>query len=138
MDLHEDIAVVKEIKDNFVFIEIIKTGACDNCALRGICHANERKNIHKIRNKLKLNVGDMVRVHISPGVRIFSSFLIFIFPIICMIIFYIISKFVIRLTENFSILLSFIGLLLSGIIIHSVDKKYANSINFEIVERVKQ
>ena len=135
MEVQEDIAVVKSVNGQTVIIQIKKTDSCKSCSMKGICGTSSRPIEHKIKTDLELKAGDLLKVNISPGVKIFSSFIIFIFPILLMIIFYFFGKILLN-SENLAILFSFIGLLLSGIIIYFVDKKYAKKIHFEIVEKI--
>lgn len=135
---HEDLAVVKEINDGFVFIEMQTSGSCDKCAMHGICHGMDKKLQHKIKTDMELNEGDLIRVQVSASMRVFSSFIIFIFPILAMLLFYGLGKYLFRFSENFSILFSFAGLILSGITIYFIDKKYTEKIIFKIIEKVEK
>ena len=135
---HEDLAVVKEMKDGFVYIEMQTSGSCDKCAMHGVCHGMDKKLQHKIKTDMELSEGDFIRVHVSASMRIFSSFIIFIFPILSMLLFYGLGKYLFRFSENFSILFSFTGLMLSGITIYFIDKKYTEKIKFEIIEKVEK
>ncbi len=135
---HEDLAVVKKIKDGFVFIEMQTSGSCEKCAMHGICQGMDKKLQHKIRTDMELSEGDFIRVQVSASMRVFSSFIIFIFPILSMLLFYGLGKYLIRFSENFSILFSFAGLMLSGITIYFIDKKYTEKIIFKIIEKVEK
>jgi positive regulator of sigma E activity len=135
---HEDLAVVKEIKDGFVFIEMQTSGSCDKCAMHGICQGMDKKLQHKMRTDMELSEGDLIRVQVSASMMVFSSFIIFIFPILSMLLFYGLGKYLFRFSENFSILFSFAGLILSGITIYFIDKKYTEKIIFKIIEKVEK
>jgi positive regulator of sigma E activity len=133
----EDIAVVRAVQGTTVTVEMMKTGACDSCAMSGVCVGHDKTVQHTIQTDRQLAVGDTVRVSVSPGMRIFSSVIIFLFPILCMILFYLVSRYVVHTSENLAILLSFVGLLLSGLVVYGVDKKCASRIRIEIVEKVQ-
>ncbi len=135
MEVQEDIAVVKEINDHIATIQIKKTDSCKSCSLKGVCGPASKPVEHQTKTDLELKTGDLVKVYISPGVKLLSSFVVFIFPIFVMIIFYFLGKILIK-SENPAILLSIFGLLISGIFIYFIDKKYAKKIHFEIVEKV--
>jgi len=136
MDNHEDIAIVRKIEENFVHVEVERSGSCDGCAVSGICNSNERIILHKIKTELKLTIGDKVKVDIAPSLRIFSSFIVFIFPIITMLLFYVISKYVLIFSEDLSIVISLFGLLLSGLFIYLIDKKFENRLSFKIIKKL--
>ena len=134
-DVHEDIAIVKEINNGEVVVEIEPSGACDSCSISGVCGGKDKKVIHRIKTDRRLELGQKVRIEISSGLRIVSSLMLFLFPIILMIIFYFIAK-EIGINEDFSILISFAGLLLSGIVLKIVDKKLAKKFKAKIIEEL--
>lgn len=136
-EIQEDLAVVKSIEGKTVIIEMQKNGSCDSCAMSGICAGNDKTYTHKIETEMTLKIGDIVRVHIAPSIRIFSSFLLFVFPILMMILMYTVAK-LLHSSENIAIITSFIGLIISGIIIYILDKKIGRKINFEIIERISK
>lgn len=136
MDNHEDIAVVRKIEENIVQVEIERTGSCEGCAVSGICNSNNKIILHKIKTDLKLKIGDKVQVNIAPSLRVFSSFVVFIIPIITMLSFYLISKYLFKLNEDLSIIISLLGLLLSGLFIYLIDKKFANKLSFKITKKL--
>ncbi|RLC51879.1 MAG: hypothetical protein DRZ79_02050 [Candidatus Cloacimonadota bacterium] len=137
MEYQEDSAVVTECGKDFVKLEIIKSGACKSCSLSNLCAANQNKVTVRVKTDLDLKTGDIVKIYISPGTKLFSSFLIFIFPIISMIIFYFLGKYLFAVQENVSILLSFLGLLFSGIVIYYLDKVYQKKINYKIIAKIE-
>jgi len=136
MENHEDIAVVKKIEKDFVYVEVERTGSCEGCAVSGICNSNDKTILHKIKTDMQLKINDKVKVDIAPSLRILSSLIVFIFPIITMIVFYLLSKFVIILSEDISIVISLFGLLISGLVIYFLDKKFENKLSFKILKKV--
>ena len=136
MDNHEDIAIVRKVDGNLVHVEVERTGSCDACAVSGICNSNEKTILHKIRTDQQLIVGDRVNVDIAPSLRIFSSFVVFIFPILLMLSFYLISKYLFILNEDISIVISLFGLLISGLFIYLIDKKFENKLSFKVTKKL--
>ena len=136
MDNHEDIAVVRKIEGNFVHLEVERTASCEGCAVSGICNANDKTILHKIKTDLKLDIGNRVQVDIAPSLRVFSSFVVFIIPILTMLSFYLISKYLFILNEDLSIVISMFGLLLSGLFIYIIDKIFANKLSFKITKKL--
>jgi positive regulator of sigma E activity len=134
--VQEDIGIVTNIKNRIATVEIQKGGGCKSCSVSGICGGNDKTVTHKIQTELELQVGDKVRLFVSSGVKLFSSFIVFIFPILTMIIFYLLGKYILSFSENISILFSVTGILISGILIYIIDKKYANKLHFEIEEKI--
>ncbi len=138
MDYQEDLAVVKEYKNGYAFIEIQKTDSCKSCGMNAICGKGSKNSRCKVKTDLDLKPGDVVEIYISAGVKVVSSLIIFIFPILMMIAFYLLAKFVFKFNENFSILSSFTGLLISGIIIYITDKLLTEMVNIVIVNKVEK
>jgi len=138
MENHEDIAVVRSIKDNIAQVEIERTGSCEGCAVSGFCNSSNRTILHKIKTDIDLKVGDRVHVNIAPSLRILSSFVVFIIPIITMLFFYLISKYIFALNEDLSIMISMVGLLLSGLLIYYIDKKFANKLSFRLIKKLEK
>lgn len=136
MENHEDIAVVRKIENNYVYVEVERAGSCEGCAVSLICNSNDKTIIHRIKTDLKLNINDKVKVDIAPSLRILSSFTVFIFPILTMLVFYLLSKYLFILNEDLSIVISLFGLLLSGLVIYLIDKKFENKLNFKIVTKL--
>jgi len=134
----EDRAKVIDLFPGGVVIEIEKSGSCNSCAISGVCGGADSSFVHRLKTDMKLDLGDIIEISISSGVKLLSSFIVFILPILSMILFYFIAKFAIKLPENFAILISFVGLLLSGFAIYILDKKFAKKIHFEIIGRVKE
>lgn len=132
----EDLAVVSEVHEDFILVQMMKSGACHSCGMSGFCHGKDRTVTHKIFTTVKYNVGDLLRIEISAGLRVATSFLIYVVPILAMILFYSFSSYLFHFSEPVSILLSFAGLVLSGILIHRIDKKMGSKIKFEIIEKV--
>ncbi len=132
----EEIAVIKEVFDDEVLIQIERKGACRSCSLNMLCMGGENKAEFRIRTALNLKPGDRVKLNIKPESRLISSFLIFVFPILMMIIFFVTAHYLLSLSEGISIVISLAGLLFSGFIIKYIDKKSSEKISVEIVEKL--
>jgi len=130
----EDIAVVKETGEDYVLVEMMRTGACDTCAMTGLCHGHDKSIKHKIITDNEYSIGDKVKIDISANLRVASSLFIFLFPVLMMILFYSLSRYVFIFADGISILISFAGLIISGFTIYLVDKKVAKKLKFEIIE----
>lgn len=118
----EDIGIVKSYENGIATIEVIPTGACDSCAINGICAGKDKKIEHKIPYDKPLKVNDRVEIEIKAADRVFSSFLVFLFPLIVMVIFYVLARYALGLAEKWGILISMLSLLLSGTILKIIDK----------------
>lgn len=132
----EDLAVVTEVHSEHVLVQMMKSDSCHSCGLSGFCHGKEHTVTHKIAAEGNYKIGDIVKVEISAGVRIITSMLVFLVPVLTLIIFYAIAAYLLNLSEPLSILISFSGLILSGIAIYLVDKNLGKKISFEIKEKV--
>ena len=137
IELKGERALVLEVLKGEILIEIQKGSSCDSCAIHGVCSGQNRTFQHRIKTDGKFEKGDIIEVNISSGVKLMSSFIVFILPVIAMIAFYFIVRYAIELSENFAILASFGGLLLSGGLIYLLDKIYADKVHFEVMGKVK-
>ncbi|MCF7793272.1 MAG: SoxR reducing system RseC family protein [Candidatus Cloacimonetes bacterium] len=134
----EDAAVVIEVHDDFILVQMMKSGSCDSCGMSGLCHGKDRTVTHKIFTDKKYEVGDLLKVEVAPGLKIATSMLVFLVPILTMILFFAIASFGLHLSEPIAILSAFIGLILSGIVIYRIDRKFGKKIKFEIKEKVEK
>jgi len=137
MEIIEDVAIVKEVKDNKVLVEIAGAESCNSCSFKGMCsHKGEPRDIW-VETEYELSQGDKVKLFISPALKIASSFTVFLLPIIIMLTFYLVSKYLFSISEDISILVSILSLGISGLLIWVFDKKWSKRIKFEIVEVIK-
>jgi positive regulator of sigma E activity len=132
----DNIATVKHVAGNEVTLEVEKKGACKSCAINMLCMGSENKTVFTLKSNLDLKAGDRVRLHISTGSRLLSSFVVFIFPIIVMVCFYFMARYMFSLKEDYAIISSIFGLLLSGLLIKIIDIKLADKIDVKIIERI--
>ncbi|MCF7919490.1 MAG: SoxR reducing system RseC family protein [Candidatus Cloacimonetes bacterium] len=138
MEIIEDIAIVKEVRNKQVLVAIPRSESCESCAAHGLCHKGEEPATHWITSDLKLEKGDYVKLFISPALRITSGIIIFLLPVFIMLIFYLIPRFLLSATENISILSSILSLGVSGLVIYILDKSWGKRIRFEIVEKLSE
>jgi len=138
MEIIEDIAIVSEVKDHKVLVKLPESDSCASCAIHGICQVGDNTSSHWIDTDLRLQVGDKVKIFISPALKIMSSFIVFLLPVIMMILVYLIIKYLFMGSENASILGSVLSLGLSAVIIYALDKKWSEKLRFEIIERVSE
>ncbi|MBN2461596.1 MAG: SoxR reducing system RseC family protein [Candidatus Cloacimonetes bacterium] len=138
MEYKEDIGTVITCGNGEAVVEISPGESCTNCKLVSICGGGTRPSRFRIKTGLALTAGDKVRISVTAGIRIISSLIIFIMPILLMIIFYLFSRFLLMFKENLSILISLVGLAISGLLIYILDKKYAAKIEFTIIGKVEE
>lgn len=134
-----EIGIVVNIKDNFVFVEVEKGESCSNCQLKSLCfHKGNETTIFKIKNILNAKKGDKISFVIEPKIRILSSFLIYIVPIIFLITTYSFCKYIFNISENLSILLAIISIPLCYFILKFIDKLFARKklINPKMIKKI--
>ncbi|MCD4828302.1 MAG: SoxR reducing system RseC family protein [Candidatus Cloacimonetes bacterium] len=131
---HDEIAVVHEVREGGVVIEIERGSGCDKCVVSGICMGKDRIARHFVPTDKSLRVGDRVRFEVSPVVRVAASLLLFLFPILMLVAFYLLARFAFGWNEEIAIVCSFAGLLASGFIIWRFDRKLGHKASFEIVD----
>ncbi|MDD3049846.1 MAG: SoxR reducing system RseC family protein [Candidatus Cloacimonetes bacterium] len=134
---NEDTGIVKEIIGDCAVVELLVNSSCESCAMHGLCGGAKKVPIHKIKNDFNLKPGDKVELEISAGTKVFSSVILFLLPIVSMLLFYAIAK-AVGFSEDVSIIVSFAGLLASGIAIRYIDKAYQNKLNINIVRKISE
>jgi positive regulator of sigma E activity len=136
IDNIEDIGIVTKINGTIVTVEMKKSGACESCAIRGMCMGKNTITTHEVETSIPLKTGDFVHIFIEPKYKLLSSFLLFIFPVLMMILTYLFCFFIFHITEKYSIGITFGSLIISGIIIYFIDKKCKHKLQIKITEKV--
>jgi positive regulator of sigma E activity len=138
MELIEDIAVVREVKDGKARVQLPETGNCKSCVMNGVCRQGHQLKSHWIETDIELKPGDLVRIFVAPALRIASSFIIFLLPIFVMLAVYLVFKYLFLSSENIAIMSSILSLGLSAFIIYLLDKIWGKKIKFEILEKLNE
>ncbi len=141
LNLNEEISVdeigyVTEVGKDYIIVEQTPASTCKSCSMHGFCGAGAEHPKNKIMTKDKYEVGEKIRVRLSPSKRIIDSLIIFILPILMMIIFYALGKFAFHFTEDLSIVSSIVGLVVSAGIIKIIDVKIGDDFKLEILEKL--
>jgi positive regulator of sigma E activity len=134
----EDLGIVTKIEGKLATVVLSKSGACDHCAISGICMGKNSSVTHQIETEFALHIGDTVRIFIEPKYKLLSSFLVFIFPIIIMILAYLVSFYVFQFSEKISIGITLCSFLVSGLIVYFIDKKLQHKLKVKILEKVEK
>ncbi|PID27320.1 MAG: hypothetical protein CR982_06110 [Candidatus Cloacimonadota bacterium] len=113
--------VVQRVDERFAYITMRLEGGCKTCVNKALCFAGDKPIPLKIENALDLNKGDIVEFDIKPAKKIISGFLLFILPIFNLIAGYYLGAYYGK-SEVSGIIGSFIGILVSGIELISINK----------------
>ena len=116
--------IVKAVDGKKITITRLDSNSCGSCGMHGICGIKNQPEF-VVFSETDVSVGDTIDLIVSPSAKILSAFLVFMLPIIFMFIFYIVAQYLLNFNEKLSILISFAGLLISGIFIKFFDKKLA-------------
>lgn len=120
-----DTGRVIELQNKHAIVEIENKRACNNCALSSFCLQNKKDDIRlKMKNTMNAKIGDKVKFEIPPGIKILSNFYVFILPLIIIIITYLFAKNIFNLSENLSIIISVLSLILSYFIIKYINRNF--------------
>lgn len=121
-DTPTDVGTVVDIREGNAVVEFSKSDACTTCKLKTFCFFQEGDITSlSMTNTLSAKVGDIVQFEILPQARILSSFLVFIVPILFLISTYFLCRSGIGLSENLSILLSLLSVVLSFLLVKIID-----------------
>ncbi len=132
----DEIGYVTEIGNGYIIVEQTPAAVCKSCSMHGFCGAGAEHPKNKIFTKEKYEVGEKIRVRLSPSKRILDSLIIFILPIFMMIVFYALGKVAFHFSEDLSIVSSIVGLIFSAGIIKIIDVKIGDDFKLEIIERL--
>lgn len=77
----EEIGKVVELKGEMATVEMSAKGACDCCAARIICRPGGDKMYTEALNQAHAEVGQMVKVEMTPKSAVEAAVLLFIVPV---------------------------------------------------------
>jgi len=130
----EEKGTVTEVSGNIAKVEVDKKQACEACTASSFCNATgERSNIIDATNEIGAQTGQKVIIEFVPGSIIKGSFLVYIVPIIMLVLFSSVAQLVTK-KEIFSIIWGVLGIVISFVIIRSVDKTK----KIKLIPRVKE
>lgn len=112
--------VIKKIDGNKITVKLYKDTACSHCSG---CSGDSKygKDFEFVTDR-KAEIGDTVTFEIAAGKVIKAASIAYIFPAVAMIGGYFFGNKLLHLNENKSILSSFIGLLLSFVVLFLYDR----------------
>lgn len=130
------VGVVKKFENGEATVLMDVQGGCSSCGMHGVCGTSNNCTEHVITTDIKLEAGDKVIIYIDPSKRIFSALLLFIFPIINLVIFYYIAS--MFLSETYSIILGFVGLVVAFLVNRIIDKIWGKKISYMIAAKYEE
>jgi len=132
----DETAIVCEVLENEVLVEMERKGGCSSCSMNVLCMGGANQKRFKVQTTLKLSKGDAVRLNISPASRLLSSFIVFVVPVLMLIVGYYFVKLILKMPEDAAVFGSLLTMLFSVIILKIADKKFSSKIKVEIVEKI--
>lgn len=128
--LQEDVGTVVSVQGNSIRVEVVRSGGCKSCSMRGMCFGRNTPAVFDLISELVLHEGDRVTLEISPGTRVLSAVLVFGLPLVFLFTGFLISSQF--LAELPSILIAFAATVLSFIIIRLIDKRIGGKLQVSI------
>jgi positive regulator of sigma E activity len=121
-DTPADVGTVVDIQNGLAIVKYSRSDACNTCKLKAFCFQKGGDvTTLTMKNALNAKTGDKIQFEISPQIRILSSFLVFILPVLCMIGSYFLFKEGFSFSENLSILLSLISIVVAFVFVKIID-----------------
>lgn len=131
--------VIKKIDGNKIIVKLYKDTSCSHCS--GCSGDSKYGKDFEFTTDMKANIGDTVTFEISTGKVIKAASIAYVFPAITMITGYFLGEKLLGLSENQSIIASFLALVVSFIVLYLYDKfivkKQTNS-EIEIISIEKE
>lgn len=112
--------IVKKIDGNKIIVKLYKDTACSHCS--GCSGDSKYGKDFEFTTDMKAEIGDTVTFEISAGKVIKAAFIAYVFPAVAMIVGYFLGEKLLGLSENQSIITSFIALVLSFGVLYFYDK----------------
>lgn len=128
--LQEDVGTVISVQGTRVRVELVRSGGCKSCSMRGMCFGRNTPAVFDLSTDLHLQEGDRVSLEISPGARVLSAVLVFGLPLVFLFAGFLISS--LYLAELPSILIAFAATVLSFILIRLIDKRIGGKLQVNI------
>lgn len=114
----KEVYKINENNLNHILVKIYKESGCPHCT--GCVEENKFTNEFDFTTNLNAEIGDTVTFEIETKKLFKVAFLTYIFPCILMIISYFIAS--LNFSENKSIIISFLFLIIGFIIVYFYDK----------------
>lgn len=131
--------IIKKIDGNKIVVKLYKDTACSHCS--GCSGDAKYGKDFEFTTDMKAEIGDTVTFEISAGKVIKAASIAYILPAVAMIAGYFIGEKVFGFTENQSIVMCFVALILSFVFLYFYDrfvvKKRTNS-EIEIISIGKE
>lgn len=112
--------VIKKIDGNKIIVKLYKDTSCSHCS--GCSGDSKYGKDFEFTTDMKANIGDTVTFEISTGKVIKAASIAYVFPAITMIAGYFLGEKLSGLSENQSIIASFLALVVSFIVLYLYDK----------------
>ncbi|MGY0395062.1 MULTISPECIES: SoxR reducing system RseC family protein [unclassified Fusobacterium] len=112
--------IIKKIDGNKIIVKLYKDTACSHCS--GCSGDSKYGKDFEFTTDMKAEIGDTVTFEISAGKVIKAASIAYVFPAIAMIAGYFFGEKILNLSENKSIVFSFVALLLSFVALFFYDK----------------
>ena len=130
----QDAGTVVAIDGKKVRVEVVRTGGCKSCSMRGMCFGRNTPAVFDLTTDLDLRVGDQVELEISPGSRVLSSLLVFGVPMVFLFAGFIVAS--IWLQELAAIGVAFAATLLSFLLIRYIDRCIGGKLQVRIGRKI--
>lgn len=112
--------VIKRINGNKIVVKLYKDTACSHCS--GCSGDNKYGKDFEFTTDLKAEIGDIVTFEIPAGKVIKAASIAYVFPAVTMILGYFFGEKLLGLSENKSIITSFLSLALAFGVLYLYDK----------------
>ncbi len=84
----QETGIVEKVEGRYAFIRAERTGSCENCASKSMCHPGGSDKAVTIQaiNEIGATAGDTVKFEMQTSTILKTSLLLYVFPLILLVI----------------------------------------------------
>lgn len=135
----EGVGIVRKVINNKIVVEFVRQSACgESCATCNAKCAESEVEFLEFNNNISAKQGDLVRIKNNEKSILSYKFLVYGLPLLLFMVstsfaYFIFNKYSINSKDLMSLIVGIISLVISFIIIKSVDSKYKKNNNTAIL-----
>lgn len=126
--------IVKEIKDDILYVKIDQQSSCSSCSSRNSCFSpNKNELLVEVNSKGgKYNIGDEVEVLGSTSIGFFAVFYAYFLPLVVIVAVLFGAMNIFMVKDWLAIIFSFLALTVYYFVLYAFRDRIKRKVNFEL------